>query len=64
MPNFTDPNNQRPDPDHGGIARWRADVVDDLDNADAHTWRECGHRADYASPAEHDRDCPAAGGRS
>lgn len=25
----------------------------------AHEWRTCGHRADYASDAEHDRDCPA-----
>lgn len=24
-----------------------------------HTWRDCGHRADYTSEAEHDRDCPA-----
>lgn len=24
-----------------------------------HTYAECGHRADYASEAEHDQDCPA-----
>jgi hypothetical protein len=28
--------------------------------ATGHTWLGCGHRADYASEAEHDRECPAA----
>lgn len=28
--------------------------------AAGHEWRTCGHRADYASEAEHDRDCPAS----
>jgi hypothetical protein len=23
-----------------------------------HDWRDCGYRADFASEAEHDRDCP------
>lgn len=25
-----------------------------------HTYGDCSHRSDYASAAEHDRDCPAA----
>lgn len=31
----------------------------DIDAARA--WRDCGHRADYASAAEHERECPAHG---
>ncbi|WP_328465464.1 hypothetical protein OHA21_43655 [Actinoplanes sp. NBC_00393] len=30
------------------------------DEADR-SWRECGHRADYASAVEHERECPAHG---
>lgn len=26
-----------------------------------HTYVDCSHRSDYASQAEHDRDCPAMG---
>jgi hypothetical protein len=27
----------------------------------ARAWRDCAHRADYASAAEHERECPAHG---
>lgn len=43
-----------------GMARgWHHDdcpVVPVLEAAD--TWRLCAHRADYASAAEHERECP------
>jgi hypothetical protein len=29
--------------------------------ADEKSWRDCAHRADYASPAEHSRECPEHG---
>jgi hypothetical protein len=28
------------------------------DRARAHRWQECGYRADFASEATHDRECP------
>lgn len=34
--------------------RYAAEAEDDA-------WRDCGHRADFASAAEHERECPAHG---
>lgn len=36
-------------------------VTDRTPRADILAWRDCGHRADFPSAADHGRDCPAHG---